>query len=219
MGTPWAKWGHDERRKEDTAPGTIVRMIPDPGNTKRALRADLRQRRRNHTSTERETLTDQLTTTLQRFVEEREIESMSAYLSSQDEPNVRPFLNWAFDRGIRTLLPITREDGLLDWAVGDGSSEGLGLEGMPEVVGEVLSPLALGDVDVILAPAAAVDRAGTRMGWGRGYYDKTLGSMAKRPPVYAVIFDAEFLDELPRERHDQPVDGIITPSRILTFRS
>ncbi|WP_066514293.1 5-formyltetrahydrofolate cyclo-ligase [Curtobacterium ammoniigenes] len=194
-------------------------MIPDPGNAKRALRAELRQRRRNHTSTERETLTAQLTATLERFVEERAIRSMSAYLSSNDEPNVRPFLNWAFAHKIRTLLPITREDGLLDWAVGDGATERQGLAGMPEVVGEVLSPLALGDVDVILTPAAAVDQHGIRMGWGRGYYDKTLGSMAKRPPVYAVIFDAEYLDEVPRERHDQPVDGIITPTRILTFRS
>jgi 5-formyltetrahydrofolate cyclo-ligase len=191
----------------------------DPGNTKRALRAELRQRRRNHTTTERAEFTEALTATLQRFVEEREIESMSAYLSANDEPNVRPFLNWAAERGIRTLFPVTREDGLLDWTVGDGETEHEGLFGMPEVVGEVLAPNALGDVDVILAPAAAVDRQGTRMGWGRGYYDKTLGSMAKRPPVYAVIFDAEFIDDIPRERHDQPVDGIITPSRVLTFRS
>lgn len=194
-------------------------MIPDPGNAKRALRAELRQRRRNHTATERESLTAQLTATLERFVEERSIRSMSAYLSSNDEPNVRPFLNWAFEHGVRVLLPITREDGLLDWAVGDGATERQGLSGLPEVVGEVLSPLALGDVDAILTPAAAVDHHGIRMGWGRGYYDKTLGSMAKRPPVYAVIFDAEYLDEVPRERHDQPVDGIITPTRILTFRS
>lgn len=194
-------------------------MTPDLGNAKRALRAEIRNRRRNHTATERQELTDALTATLQRFVEEREVESMTAYLSGNDEPNVRPFLNWAFAHDVRTLLPITREDGLLDWAVGDGETEQEGLFGVPEVVGEVLSPLAINDVDVILAPAAAVDRQGMRMGWGRGYYDKTLGSMARRPPVYAVIFDAELLDELPRERHDQPVDGIITPSRILTFRS
>jgi 5-formyltetrahydrofolate cyclo-ligase len=51
---------------------------------------------------------------------------------------------------VRVLLPITREDGLLDWAVGDGKSETEGLAGMPEVVGEVLSPLAINDVDAIL---------------------------------------------------------------------
>ncbi|MFZ7087605.1 5-formyltetrahydrofolate cyclo-ligase [Curtobacterium sp. RRHDQ10] len=194
-------------------------MEADSGHEKKLLRAELRQRRRARTRTEREHDALTLTATLQRFVEEREIASLSAYLSSPDEPNVRPFLNWAAEAGIRCLFPVTRDDGLLDWAVGDGETEREGRFGMPEVVGEVLSPLAINDVDVILTPAAAVDRSGMRMGWGRGYYDKTLGSMAKRPPVYAVVFDAEFLDEVPSERHDQPVDGIITPSRILTFRS
>jgi 5-formyltetrahydrofolate cyclo-ligase len=214
------KGGHEGVGREARGgPGRIGAMNPDPGTEKRALRAELRQRRRNRTSTERDASTEALTATLRRFAEERQIESMSAYLSSPDEPNVRPFLNWAFEAGVRTLFPITREDGLLDWAVSDGESEREGLYGMPEVVGEVLSPLAINDVDVILTPAAAVDHSGIRMGWGRGYYDKTLGSMAKRPPVYAVIFDEEYLDEVPRERHDQPVDGIITPTRILTFRS
>ena len=194
-------------------------MIADLGNEKRALRAELRQRRRTRTTTERETDTAALTATLQRFAEERQVESIALYLSAPEEPDVRPFLNWAFERGIRVLLPITREDGLLDWAVCDGASEAEGLAGVPEVVGEVLSPLAINDVDAILAPAAAVGHDGVRMGWGRGYYDKTLGSMANRPPVYAVIFDAEYLDEVPRETHDEPVDGIITPSRIITFRS
>jgi len=194
-------------------------MAPDSGNDKRVLRAELRQRRRDRTTTERENDTVALTATLQRFVTERAITSVTAYLSSPDEPNIRPFLNWASGHDIRTLFPVTRDDGLLDWAVGDGETEREGLFGMPEIVGEVLSPLAINDVDLILAPAAAVDRGGMRMGWGRGYYDKTLGSMANRPPVYAVIFDTEFLDEVPSERHDQPVDGIITPSRIVTFRS
>jgi 5-formyltetrahydrofolate cyclo-ligase len=115
-------------------------MIPDLGNEKRALRAELRQRRRTRTTTERDTDTAALTATLQRFAEERQVHSVALYLSASDEPNVRPFLNWAFEHGIRVLLPVTREDGLLDWAVGDGSSETEGLFGMPEVVGEVLSP-------------------------------------------------------------------------------
>ncbi|QSB23302.1 5-formyltetrahydrofolate cyclo-ligase [Curtobacterium sp. 24E2] len=196
-------------------------MIADLGNEKRALRAELRQRRRTRTTTERDADSAALTATLQRFAEERQVTSLALYLSASDEPNVRPFLNWAFAHDIRVLLPVTREDGLLDWAVGDGESETEteGIFGMPEVVGEVLSPIAINDVDAILAPAAAVGHDGVRMGWGRGYYDKTLGSMAKRPPVYAVIFDAEYLDEVPREPHDEPVDGIITPSRIITFRS
>ena len=115
------------------------------------------------------------------------------------------------------LLPISREDGLLDWTVGDGETETEGLFGLPEAVGEVLGPIAINDVDLILIPAAAVGADGLRMGWGRGYFDKTLGSMEKCPPVYAVLFDGELVDEVPRERHDQPVDGAVTPTRIVQF--
>ena len=88
---------------------------------------------------------------------------------------------------------------------------------MPEAVGELLGPIAINDVDLILVPAAAVDATGMRMGWGRGYFDKTLGSMERCPPVYAVLFDGELVDEVPRERHDQPVDGAVTPTRIVQF--
>ena len=120
-------------------------------------------------------------------------------------------------RVLRVLLPVSREDGLLDWTTGDGETETEGLYGMPEAVGELLGPIAINDVDLILVPAAAVDATGMRMGWGRGYFDKTLGSMEKCPPVYAVVFDAELVSEVPRERHDQPVDGAVTPTRIVQF--
>ena len=70
---------------------------------------------------------------------------------------------------------------------------------------------------LILVPAAAVDRTGMRLGWGRGYFDKTLGSMDRRPPVFAIVYDSEVLDELPREAHDQGVDGVVTPSAIHRF--
>ena len=114
------------------------------------------------------------------------------------------------------LLPVSRDDGLLDWAPYDGDDEEQDLLGMPVPTSELLGPIAINDVDLILVPAAAVDRTGMRMGWGRGYFDKTLGSMERRPPVYAVIFD----DELRRRRaaanvHDQQVDGVVTPSGIV----
>jgi 5-formyltetrahydrofolate cyclo-ligase len=115
------------------------------------------------------------------------------------------------------LLPITREDGLLDWTTGDGTTETESILGLPEAVGELLGPIAINDVDLIIVPAAAVDATGLRMGWGRGYFDKTLGSMEKCPPVYAVLFDGELVEEVPRELHDQAVDGAVTPTRIVQF--
>lgn len=192
-------------------------MPADLSHEKRALRAELRERRRNLTSTERAAAAEGITERLIALAESVGARSISCYLSATDEPDTRAFLKWASQRGIRALLPIARVDGLLDWAIADDDDEEVGLFGMPEPVGELLAPTAINDVDLIIVPAACVDMRGVRLGWGRGYFDKTLGSMENCPPVYAVVFDTEILEEVPRERHDQPVDGAVTPTRTLRF--
>ena len=192
-------------------------MSPDPTLAKRALRAELRERRQNLSQHERDIATIGLTQNLEAITLDLAARSIACFLSTPMEPNTRPFINWAEAQGIRVLFPISRDDGLLDWTVGEESVETEGLHGIPEAVGELLGPIAINDVDLIIVPAASVDESGMRMGWGRGYFDKTLGSMENCPPVYAVIFDSEFVDEVPREVHDQPVNGVVTPTRILTF--
>src|SRR5690606_31070595 len=194
--------------------------MPTPADhEKRAMRAELRERRQNLTANEREQATIGLTNNLVALVTGLDARSVSCYLSAPNEPDTRPFLNWALANDIRVLFPVTREDGLLDWTVGsaDGDVEQQGMFGMPEPVGEALGPIAINDVDLILVPAAAISPDGTRLGWGRGYYDKTLGSMEKCPPAYAVVYDHEVLDSIPREIHDQPVNGVVTPSRVFDF--
>ena len=101
-------------------------------------------------------------------------------------------MHWATEQGTRVLLPISRDDGLLEWATYDRElDESLDVLGMPVPATEVLGPIAIND--------------------------KTLGSMDRRPPVFAVVFDNELVDELPREPHDQSVDGVVTPSAITRF--
>lgn len=192
--------------------------MPSPADhQKRALRAELRERRQNLTANERENATIGVTNNLVALVTGLDARSIACYLSAVNEPNTRPFLNWALSNDIRVLFPVSREDGLLDWTVGDEGTETEGLFGMPEPVGELLGPIAINEVDLIIVPAAAIGTDGTRLGWGRGYFDKTLGSMEKCPPVYAVVFDHEVQADVPREKHDQPVNGAVTPSRIYDF--
>lgn len=192
-------------------------MPDDPDIQKRVLRAELRERRQNMPAHEREVATEGFTARLEELVGSTGAESLSCYLSMPTEPDTRPFVRWAEARGIRVLFPVTREDGLLDWTVGEDETESIGLHGVPLPDGELLGPMAINDVDLILVPAAAVDRTGMRLGWGRGFFDKTLGSMERCPPVYAVVFDGELVDEVPREVHDQAVNGVVTPTRIIAF--
>jgi 5-formyltetrahydrofolate cyclo-ligase len=192
--------------------------VPDAAESeKRALRAEIRERRRIRTSTERASAASAITQHLVDLASDLKVRSLSAYLSLPDEPGTRDFVAWACGQDIRVLLPISREDGLLDWAPYDGQDEDVDFLGLPAPTSELLGPIAINDVDLIVIPAAAVDRGGMRMGWGRGYFDKTLGSMEGCPPVYAVIFDDELVDAVPRERHDQPVNGVVTPSGIISF--
>ncbi|GAA5152494.1 5-formyltetrahydrofolate cyclo-ligase [Microbacterium pseudoresistens] len=197
-------------------------MPDDFDDAKRALRAELRERRQLLTEVQREEAATGIAAQLYALVDAHDAQSVSCFLATTTEPDTRPFLNAAIARGIRVLLPITRSDGLLDWAVADETEqENVGLFGLPEPTGEVLGPIAVDEVDLMIIPAAAVDASGTRLGWGRGYFDKTLGSMQKRPPVYAVVYDSEVFDgvELPRELHDQPVTGVVTPTRTLALSS
>ncbi len=193
-------------------------MSNDVEHEKRALRAELRERRGLLSDAQRETAAAAIGERLDALVDELGARSISCFLSTMAEPGTREFVIRAVRRGIRVLLPVTRADGLLDWAVAtDDGDVTEGLYGLPEPTGEVLGPIAVNDVDLMIVPAAAVDRSGMRMGWGRGYFDKTIGSMEKCPPVYAVIYDSEILDSLPREVHDQPVNGVVTPTQTLTL--
>lgn len=192
-------------------------MSDDVHHRKRALRAELRERRRIMTVTEREQADASITANLIDLVGGSGASTISAYLSTTDEPSTRAFLRWAGEAGIRVLLPVSRDDGLLDWAPYDGEDEDADLLGMPTPTSELLGPIAINEVDLIIVPASAVDRTGMRMGWGRGYFDKTLGSMQSRPPVYAVVFDHELVESVPADVHDQRVDGVVTPSGVVAL--
>ncbi|MEV4775505.1 5-formyltetrahydrofolate cyclo-ligase [Microbacterium sp. LTA6] len=191
-------------------------MSNDVENAKRALRAELRERRQLLSAAQRDAAAAAIGERLDALVDDADARSISCFLSTTNEPGTREFVARTVRRGIRVLLPVTRADGLLDWAIATDDGEiAEGMFGLPEPAGEVLGPIAVNDVDLMIIPAAAVDRSGMRLGWGRGYFDKTIGSMEKCPPVYAVIYDSEILDSLPREVHDQPVTGVVTPSQTL----
>jgi 5-formyltetrahydrofolate cyclo-ligase len=154
---------------------------------------------------------------MQAIVQELGATTLSCYLNTVDEPPTRPFLRWAAEQGLTVLLPVSREDGLMDWAVYEDGDEAIDVLGMPYPTTGLRGPMAIHDADLLLIPAALVARDGARLGWGRGYFDRTLGSMEKRPPTFAVVYDHEVVDSVPTEPHDQTIDGAITPSGIIRF--
>ena len=73
--------------------------------------------------------------------------------------------------------------------------------------------------EVVIVPLVAFDRFGGRLGYGGGFYDRTLEGLRSRGPVYAVgyAWAAQEVENVPLEPTDQPLDALVTESETLVF--
>jgi 5-formyltetrahydrofolate cyclo-ligase len=118
--------------------------------------------------------------------------------------------------GARVALPVAMKfgDALIfrRWTPGQAMEDGAFGTAHPTSSAETLTP------DIILAPLLAFDIAGGRLGYGAGYYDRTLHALrAQRRVVYwGVAFDQQEVPSVPMDPADAKLDGIITDRRIIT---
>ncbi len=76
------------------------------------------------------------------------------------------------------------------------------------------APLAAsGELDAVVVPAIAVDPTGHRIGYGAGYYDRTLPKYAPPAKTLAVIYDWQLVAEVPATPGDVRVDWVVTDLR------
>ena len=145
-------------------------------------------------------------------------ETVAAYVGTGTEPPTLALLAALEDRGVRVLLPVVRPGHALDWSDAPARlARPAGPLGLLEPTGPLLGPDALRGAGLVLVPALAVDRTGTRLGRGAGYYDRALARWGGEARLLAVVFDEEVVDELPAQDHDQRVDGALTPSGPIRF--
>lgn len=73
--------------------------------------------------------------------------------------------------------------------------------------------------EILIVPLVAFDRSGGRLGYGGGFYDRTLEMLRARRPTMAIGFayGAQEADGLPLEPTDQPLDLMVTERGVLTF--
>ena len=145
-------------------------------------------------------------------------ETVCAYVPVGSEPGSTELVDSLYRRGVRVLLPVARHDTAgvplpLRW--GEYRPTGLvdARFGLREPAPPWLGADAIAEASTILVPALAVDRAGTRLGRGAGFYDRTLRLAAPGARIVAVVRDDELLDEMPAEPHDVPMTHALTPRR------
>ncbi len=147
-----------------------------PVADKRARRAAARERRRSVPAGTGEQLRDQVLS----LPEVAAASTVTAYVARPGEPDTAPLLAALAGRGVRVLQPVLRPDFDLDWAEDDGTRATSGVHAsLSEPTGHRLGPEAVREADVLLVPALTVDRAGVRLGNGKGCYDRALARVGR----------------------------------------
>lgn len=142
-----------------------------------------------------------------------------SFIPFGSEVNIWPFIEWCIGRGIDIAVPRTIPAsrrmvfhlirGLQDTSPVD-----------PYGIREPHEDLPAADperITKIIMPGAAFDEMGNRLGYGGGYYDRYLASLAavrkELPPLVAVCFELQIIGRIPVQDHDRQMDSIITEDR------
>jgi 5-formyltetrahydrofolate cyclo-ligase len=144
--------------------------------------------------------------------------TVCAYVPVGAEPGSVEMLDALARHAYRVLLPVARttadDDAVaLQWGEYRPGELVTARFGLLEPAGPYLPAAAVAEARVVIVPALAVDRRGTRLGRGRGFYDRTLVMRDPQARLIAVVRDEELLDEVPHEPHDVPMTHALTPGR------
>jgi 5-formyltetrahydrofolate cyclo-ligase len=131
----------------------------------------------------------------------------------RNEVDVRPIDAAARAAGKPVAYPFMRDEGDMTLLVAEPAAleeRGNSFAEPPEDAPEIAS-----DGLLVIVPALAVDEAGHRIGYGKGFYDRLLARIAPPARAIAVAYDFQVVAEVPATEHDRPVDIVVTDARVL----
>jgi len=133
---------------------------------------------------------------------------VSVYWPFRGEPDLRPFMETVVAQGGRLALPVVVERRrpmvFRAWRPGEPLEDGVWGIPIPPEEAELLDP------DVVITPVVGFDRACYRLGYGGGYYDRTLASLPRRPLLVGVGYALAALKTIHPQPHDVPLDLVVT---------
>lgn len=144
---------------------------------------------------------------------------VSAFLAIGDEIDPSPLMRRLIGEGYRMALPVMVGKGkpllFRAWAPGEPLGDAMWGIREPLPSAEVLEP------DVILGPLLAFDRAGFRLGYGGGFYDRSLARLRAMKPVVSIglAFSEQEVDAVPHLDYDERLDWVLTPLGAIDCRA
>ncbi|HZP21298.1 MAG TPA: 5-formyltetrahydrofolate cyclo-ligase [Bauldia sp.] len=140
---------------------------------------------------------------------------LAGYLPIRTEVDLGAFLEGERRQGRAIALPAVVDAATMvfrrympDTALDTGS---FGTR-MPTIVSPEVVP------DLVLLPMVAFDRSGTRLGHGKGYYDRALAALPSRPVLIGVAFAVQEVAMIPHQPHDVRLDWIVTERETIDLR-
>ena len=189
------------------------------GDTKSELRRFVRLTRAARSARELDEAVTGFGVALTTLIAEEKWRRVAAFIPTATEPPILTLLESLVADGVDVTVPVSGPNGLLEWIrVERGFVDDMTVDSMGMPIPTSGTPVTLTETDVVLVPAAAVDRHGNRLGWGKGYYDRFLAGLDPDTFVVAVVFDSDVLMEIPTEKHDVGVDVIVTERDIYTVQ-
>jgi 5-formyltetrahydrofolate cyclo-ligase len=140
-------------------------------------------------------------------------ETVSLFWPMRDEIDPRGLMEHVEALGGRVVMPVVEGRRMYFRAFGGPESLEAGVFGTshPHAGQPVLDP------DLIIAPLAAFDRSGHRIGYGAGYYDRAIADLKARGRPFrlaGIAFACQEVESVPAEEHDEPL-GVIATEREL----
>ncbi len=179
---------------------------------KRALRWRMKAWRTGLTSEDRQRAAAALASHGLGFLAPTPGTAISGFASLADELDCGPLLLRLAGEGMRLALPVVQGKALpllfRAWTPGDVMGSGVWGIAEPGEDSPVVEP------DILLVPLLAFDRTGRRIGYGGGFYDRTLRQLRARKPIVAVglAYDEQRVDAVPHLDYDERLDWVLTPS-------
>ncbi len=142
---------------------------------------------------------------------------VSGYVAIGSEIDAMGLLEWFFDHGFTIGLPlVTAADTpltFLNYQPGDRLVKGNFDVFTPQHGVATVTP------SLLLVPLLAFDRRGYRLGYGGGFYDRTLAQLRQRGAIRAIglAFGGQEVDAVPHDGFDQPLDGVLCESGLIEF--
>ena len=173
---------------------------------KKALRAEIRAKKRAMTAQEIEEKSAALAKAFYETAEYKNAKTIYGYLPYNQEVRTTQMLAHALADGKQVAVPKVYGDEMKFILLSDLSQVAKGYAGIPEPVAD--GPVAADPTALVLMPGLAFDPEGHRLGYGGGFYDKFLAAEPDHSTL-ALCYDFQMLPHLDTESYDIPVDRVL----------